>query len=218
VVVRLLVVEDDEYLVATLERGLRRAGFAVDTAGDGAEALHQAAVNRYDLVVLDRGLPGVHGDEVCAALRAASVPVVMLTAAGDVGDRIRGLNLGADDYVTKPFHFDELVARLRAVGRRGHPSRAPVIERGDLRVDTATGEVSRAGTPIALTAKELGVLEALLTADGALVSAESLLETVWDEHADPFTNAVRMTITKLRRKLGAPSPIVTSIGKGYRIP
>ena len=215
---RLLVVEDDEDLIATLARGLRRAGFAVDLANDGADALERARVNRYDVVVLDRELPVVHGDEVCRELHARGVPVVMLTAASGLADRVTGLNLGADDYLGKPFHFDELIARVRTVARRGELTRHTVLCRGGIRLDPNTGDAHRDASLLALTNKERGVLEVLLAAGGAVVSAEELLEQVWDEHADPFTNTVRMTMAKLRRKLGEPSPIVTVIGRGYRIP
>jgi DNA-binding response OmpR family regulator len=216
--VRLLVVEDDNDLINTLARGLRRAGFAVDLAVDGAEALDRARVNRYDVVVLDRELPVIHGDDVCRELHERAVPVVMLTASSGIADCVTGLNLGADDYVGKPFHFNELIARVRAVARRGELTRHAVLSRSGVRLDPNTGDVWRDSSPIALTNKERSVLEVLLAADGAIVSAEDLLERVWDEQIDPFTNVVRMTVTKLRRKLGEPTPVVTVVGRGYRIP
>jgi DNA-binding response OmpR family regulator len=172
----------------------------------------------YDVVVLDRDLPHVHGDAVCAALVGShrTARILMLTAATMVDDRVHGLNLGADDYLTKPFAFEELVARVRALARRA-PSTPPVVRRGDLVVDRARRSVSRAGRPISLTRKELGVLEELLTADGAVVSAEELLEHVWDEHADPFSRTVTVTVGRLRSKLGEPDVIETVVGSGYRI-
>jgi DNA-binding response OmpR family regulator len=191
---------------------------AVDVAYDGAAAVEVTAVNRYDVVVLDRDLPRVHGDAVCASLVAGPSParILMLTAAAAVEDRVDGLNLGADDYLPKPFAFTELVARVRALSRRA-PSTPPVITRGDLTMDRARRRVSRDGRPVVLTRKEFGVLEAVLGADGAVVSAEELLESVWDEHADPFTNTVSVTMARLRRKLGDPPLIETVIGSGYRL-
>jgi DNA-binding response OmpR family regulator len=176
-------------------------------------------VNRYDVVVLDRDLPGVHGDDVCQAVAAGASPtrILMLTAAGTVDDRIDGLTLGADDYLGKPFAFGELVARIRALARRSRDPLPPVLERQDVRLDPARREATRAGHFLHLTRKEFGVLEALLAADGAVVSAEDLLERVWDEHADPFTNTVRVTIMNLRRKLGRPPLIETVVGVGYRL-
>jgi DNA-binding response OmpR family regulator len=216
--VRVLVVEDQKTLANRIAEGLRDQGMAVDVAYDGAAAVAVTAVNRYDVVVLDRDLPRVHGDAVCASLVAGPSParILMLTAAAAVEDRVDGLNLGADDYLPKPFAFTELVARVRALSRRA-PSTPPVITRGDLTMDRARRRVSRDGRPVVLTRKEFGVLEAVLGADGAVVSAEELLESVWDEHADPFTNTVSVTMARLRRKLGDPPLIETVIGSGYRL-
>jgi DNA-binding response OmpR family regulator len=215
---RVLVVEDQETLANRIAEGLRDQGMAVDVAYDGAAAVEVTALNRYDVVVLDRDLPRVHGDAVCASLVAGPSParILMLTAAAAVEDRVDGLNLGADDYLPKPFAFTELVARVRALSRRA-PSTPPVITRGDLTMDRARHRVSRDGRPVVLTRKEFGVLEAVLGADGAVVSAEELLESVWDEHADPFTNTVSVTMVRLRRKLGDPPLIETVIGSGYRL-
>jgi DNA-binding response OmpR family regulator len=216
---RVLVVEDEVVLAEAVARGLRHQGVAVDVAFDGADALDKAAVNRYDVIVLDRDLPGVHGDQVCRKLAAEGGPgrILMLTAAGGVDDRVEGLDLGADDYLGKPFAFTELVARIRALGRRSGAPTPPVLTRGDLVVDPARHEAQRGGHFLQLTRKELGVLEVLLAADGRVVSSEELLERVWDEHADPFTNTVRVTIGNLRRKLGQPPLIQTVIGAGYRL-
>jgi DNA-binding response OmpR family regulator len=216
---RVLVAEDEEALVEILVDGLRAKGMAVDAALDGEHALWQLAINRYDVLVLDRDLPVVHGDEVCRAVVASEAPtrVLMLTAAGTVEDRVAGLDLGADDYLAKPFAFVELVSRIRALGRRTHPVLPPVIEHGDLTVDVSRRLVSRRGRELALSGKEFGVLEVLLGAQGALVTSEDLLERVWDAHADPFTNAVRVTMMRLRRKLGDPPLIETVAGAGYRI-
>jgi DNA-binding response OmpR family regulator len=215
---RVLVVEDQKTLANRIAEGLRDQGMAVDVAYDGVAAVEVTAVNRYDVVVLDRDLPRVHGDAVCASLVAGPSParILMLTAAAAVEDRVDGLNLGADDYLPKPFAFTELVARVRALSRRA-PSTPPVITRGDLTMDRARRRVSRDGRLVPLTRKEFGVLEAVLGADGAVVSAEELLENVWDEHADPFTNTVSVTMARLRRKLGDPPLIETVIGSGYRL-
>jgi DNA-binding response OmpR family regulator len=217
--VRVLVVEDEVVLAKAVARGLRRQGMAVDLAFDGADALEKAAVNHYEVIVLDRDLPQVHGDAVCRRLAAqpSASRILMLTAAGAVDDRVQGLNLGADDYLGKPFAFDELVARVRALGRRSDQPTPPLLARDDLLLDRARRQASRAGQPLQLTRKELGVLEVLLAADGAVISAEELLERVWDEHADPFTNTVRVTVGNLRRKLGQPPLIETVIGAGYRL-
>jgi len=217
--VRVLVVEDEELLADAIARGLRREGMAVDVALDGAEALEKTEINHYDVVVLDRDLPRVHGDEVCRQLvsRSASTRILMLTASGAVDARVDGLLLGADDYLGKPFAFAEVVARVRALARRAQAPLPPVLSRGDLTLDPARGLVTRAGQPVGLTRKELGVLEVLLVSDGAIVSAEELLDRVWDEHADPFTNTVRVTVANLRRKLGDPPVIDTVVGAGYRI-
>ena len=216
---RLLVVEDEPALAAALARGLRREGFAVDLAHDGLEALNKALVTRYDVVVLDRDLPLLHGDEVCRRLAAAGslTRVLMLTASASVTDRVEGLTLGADDYLTKPFAFVELVARVRALGRRATPAAPAQLTAHDVVLDPATRAVTRAGEALALTRKETGLLEVLMAADGAVVSAEELLERVWDENADPFTTVVRVTLRTLRRKLGDPPVIETVVGTGYRL-
>ena len=216
---RVLVAEDEEVLAEAIGRGLRREGMAVDVALDGECALDRALVNHYDVVVLDRDLPVVHGDDVCRHLVTAahSPRILMLTAAGEVDDRVDGLSRGADDYLTKPFAFSELVARVRALGRRAQPALPPVIERRGVAVDPARRVATRDGQFLRLTNKELAVLEVLLSANGAVVSAEELLDRAWDEHADPFTNAVRVTVMKLRKKLGRPPLIETVPGAGYRI-
>jgi two-component system, OmpR family, response regulator VanR len=216
---RVLIAEDEQRLALTVARGLRRGGWAVDVAHDGTAALERVGLVDYDVVVLDRDLPGVHGDDVCRRIVASSRSprILMLTAAAGVGDRVAGLELGADDYLPKPFAFDELVARLRALQRRSGVASPPVLEHGDLLLDPARRQVERAGAPIALTPKEFGVLEELLRARGAVLSAEDLLHRVWDEHTDPFTNTVRVTLMNLRRKLGEPAVIETVIGAGYRI-
>jgi DNA-binding response OmpR family regulator len=216
---RVLVVEDERRLADAIARGLRREGMAVDLAGDGDEALHKSRVVRYDVLVLDRDLPGLHGDDVCRTVRAErpETGIIMVTAAGELDDLVSGLSLGADDYLPKPFRFAELVARIRALSRRAVPSRPPVLVHGDLELDPARRSLTRGGTPIELARKELAVLETLMAADGATVSAEELLERVWDEHTDPFTNVVRMTIMTLRRKLGEPQLVQTVIGVGYRM-
>ena len=216
---RVLVVEDEVVLAEAVARGLRREGMAVDLAFDGADALEKATVNRYEVIVLDRDLPRVHGDAVCRRLagRGGASRILMLTAAGTIDDKVEGLNLGADDYLGKPFSFRELVARVRALGRRSGEPTPPVLARHDVVLDRARRQASRAGQPLPLTRKELGVLEVLLAADGAVISAEELLERVWDEHADPFTQTVRVTVMNLRRKLGKPPLIETVIGAGYRL-
>ena len=216
--VRVLVVEDHVALANRIGEGLRDAGFAVDVVYDGAAALESTTSTDYDVVVLDRDLPAVHGDRVCRALVRAGSPsrILMLTAAADVEDRVDGLELGADDYLGKPFAFPELIARTRALGRRG-PGSPAVVQRGDLVVDRARHRASRGGVPLTLTRKEFGVLECLAGADGAAVSAEELLEHVWDAHADPFSNTVAVTVGRLRRKLGDPPLIETVVGKGYRM-
>jgi len=216
--VRILVVEDEEIMAEMVALGLRRRGHAVDVVKDGASALEWAAVNRYDVIVLDRDLPVVHGDDVCRQLVASGAQsrVLMLTAASAVGDRVQGLELGADDYLVKPFAFDELLARVAALGRRTAPAHPPTVQVGDLSVDTARRLASRAGRALDLTPKEFGMLEVLATAQGRVVSAEELLERVWDTNADPFTNAVRVTMVGLRRKLGEPG-IDTLRGQGYRL-
>lgn len=216
---RLLLVEDETQLAATLERGLRREGIAVDTAADGATALEKATLVDYDVVVLDRALPVVHGDIVCATLREHETPsrILMLTASGTTQDLVEGLALGADDYLGKPFAFEELVARIRALARRA-PAASRVFDRAGVRVDVGRRQVTRDGREIKLTPKELAVLEQLMAADGNVVSAEGLLEHAWDEYTDPFTNTVRVTVMTLRRKLGDPPVIETVTGAGYQIP
>ncbi|WP_433435896.1 response regulator transcription factor [Nonomuraea sp. CA-141351] len=215
---RVLVVEDHAKLAGRIAEGLRDAGMAVDVALDGAAALAEAGRTAYDVMVLDRDLPAVHGDQVCRSMvGSANGPrILMLAAAARVDDRVDGLELGADDYLGKPFAFPELVARVRALGRRG-ASAPPIVRRGDLTVDRARHRASRGGRPLSLTRKEFGVLETLAAADGAVVSAEELLEHVWDAHADPFSNIVAVTMTRLRRKLGPPPLIETVVGKGYRM-
>jgi DNA-binding response OmpR family regulator len=216
---RVLVVEDNEVVAQAVADGLRDQGIAVDVAGDGAAGLDKAALWSYDVIVLDRDLPVMHGDELCARLAGhpGGARILMLTAAGQPGDRVDGLNLGADDYLAKPFHFPELVARVGALSRRA-PSAPPVLRRGELTLDRPRRRASRNGQLVPLTRKELGVLEVLMSADGAVISAEQLLERVWDEYADPFTNAVAVTVMRLRRKLGQPTLIETVIGGGYRLP
>lgn len=213
------MVEDHAVMARTIADGLRRAGMAVDVANDGASAIEAATLSRYDVVVLDRDLPVVHGDAVCASLVAGPSParILMLTAAGTVDERVAGLTLGADDYLPKPFAFAELVARVRTLARRPPPP-SPVLVRGELVIDLARCRVSRAGREIQLTAKELGVLEVLGVADGAVVSAEDLFERVWDAHVDPLSNTVAVTVARLRRKLGEPPLIDTVVGRGYRLP
>ena len=203
-------------LAGRIAQGLRQAGMAVDAVHDGAAAVEAAEQTSYDVIVLDRDLPVVHGDHVCRTLAGSGPRILMLTAAAQVEDRVDGLELGADDYLGKPFVFAELVARVRALSRRA-PSTTPVLRRGDLSVDRARHRASRGSRPLSLTRKEFGMLELLLAADGALVSAEELLAHVWDADVDPFSNIVSVTMTRLRRKLGDPPLIETVIGKGYRI-
>jgi DNA-binding response OmpR family regulator len=216
---RLLVVEDHEVLAAAIAAGLRREGMAVDLARHGQEALDRLGVTRYDVVVLDRDLPVVHGDEVCRRIvdGDSSSRVLMLTAASTVRDTVDGLGVGADDYLAKPFDFAELVARIRALARRSAPAVPPVIKRGDISLDPARHTVFRAGRRLDLSPKEFALLECLLAAAGRVVSAEDLLDRVWDEAADPFTTAVKTTIRRLRGKLGEPPVITTVREAGYRI-
>ena len=216
---RVLVVEDEQLLADTLAEGLRRLSMAVDVCYDGDAALERVAVHDYDVVVLDRDLPKVHGDDVCRAMMAAGgeARVLMLTAAGEVTDRVAGLRLGADDYLTKPFAFDELVARVQALARRARPALPPVLQRSGVVLDLPRHQASRDGRHLSLSPKEFAVLEVLMRAEGSVVSAEDLLEKAWDEHADPFTNAVRVAVMTLRRKLGEPPVIDTLPGAGYRI-
>jgi DNA-binding response OmpR family regulator len=216
---RVLVIEDDEELAETIAAGLRGAGIAVDVAVDGGAGLQRALVNDYEVIVLDRDLPGVHGDEVCARLVAAGgrSRVLMLTGAASNDDLVDGLGLGADDYLGKPFAFAVLVARIGALARRAQPSIPPVLRSGDIVLDTAKRCAQRSGRDLDLTPKEFGALELLLAAQGRVVSAEELLARVWDENADPFTSAVRITLSRLRAKLGSPPVIETVAKAGYRI-
>jgi DNA-binding response OmpR family regulator len=216
---RVLVVEDQQELAETVATGLRREGMAVDVALDGPAALQRVAIHAYDVVVLDRDLPGVHGDRVCATLveQGNRARVLMLTASAGIEDRVIGLALGADDYLPKPFAFAELVARIRALARRAQPALPPVMRSGDLRLDPARRLAHRAGHRLDLSMKEMAVLELLLAARGAVVSPEELLERAWDAAADPFSNVVKVTISRLRRKLGEPQLIETVPGAGYRI-
>jgi DNA-binding response OmpR family regulator len=215
---RVLVAEDERLLADTLVTGLRHLGFAVDVCYDGDTAAERAAVHAYDVVVLDRDLPKVHGDEVCRRIVAAGreTRVIMLTAAASVRDRVEGLGLGADDYLTKPFAFAELVARVHALSRRAVPVLPPVLDHAGVVLDPTRRHATRDGHPLPLSPKEFAVLEVLMRNAGAVVSAEDLLEKAWDEHADPFTNAVRMAVMTLRRKLGDPPVIHTVPGAGYR--
>jgi DNA-binding response OmpR family regulator len=213
---RVLVAEDHVTLAERIAEGLRDAGMAVDAVHDGAAALAEAGHTAYDVIVLDRDLPAVHGDQVCRSLAGGAARILMLTAAAEVDDRVDGLELGADDYLGKPFAFHELVARVRALARRA-PSAPPVVRRGDLVVDRARHRATRGTRALSLTRKEFGMLEMLAAADGGVVSAEELLEHVWDAHADAFSNIVSVTMTRLRRKLGDPPLIETVVGRGYRL-
>ena len=217
---RVLVAEDEAMLADAITAGLRRASMAVDVVYDGGAALERLTVNSYDVLVLDRDLPTVHGDQVCRELVAmgCDTRVLMLTAAGRVADRVAGLSLGADDYLPKPFAFSELIARVRALGRRARPAAPPVLSRAGISLDPARQEVTRDGEPVPLSRKEFLVLEELLRAAGAVVTVEQLIERAWDEHIDPFTNVVRVTVMTLRRKLGPPPVITTVAGAGYQIP
>ncbi|MGW0231761.1 response regulator transcription factor [Actinopolymorpha singaporensis] len=216
---RVLVVEDFEPMARAILTGLRREGMAVDVVYDGGAALSHLALTRYDVVVLDRDLPGVHGDQICRRLAAGRSPsrILMLTAAGSLDDRVEGLGMGADDYLAKPFDFPELIARVRALGRRAAPPVPPMLSHGDIRLDPGSRAAFRAWRRLPLSAKEFAVLEHLLTRAGQVVSAEELLERVWDEAADPFTTAVKQTMYRLRAKLGDPPVIDTVRDGGYRI-
>ncbi|MFG3280677.1 response regulator transcription factor [Streptomyces sp. NPDC048111] len=216
---RVLVVEDEAFLATMIAEGLRRDAIAVDVALDGLTGLRKLRLGDYDVVVLDRDLPGLHGDEVCRTVVSEGLltRVLMLTASGAVRDRVEGLGLGADDYLTKPFAYDELLARVLALGRRARPALPPVIERAGIVLDTARRQARRNGTQLALTRKEFAVLEALLRADGGVVSGEDLIEQVWEEGAGYDTNPVRVTLSRLRAKLGDPPAIDTVPGAGYRI-
>ena len=216
---RVLVVEDEKQLADSIAEGLRHHAMAVDVAYDGEAALERAGVNDYDVMVLDRDIPLMSGDEVCATLVQSESPIriLMLTAATAVAQRVAGLGLGADDYLTKPFAFAELVARVQALARRTRPAIPPILERSGIRLDTHRRAVMRDDKAIDLSRKEFGVLEELMRADGGVVSAEHLLEKVWDEQIDPFTNVVRFTMMNVRRKLGDPPVIDTVQGVGYRL-
>jgi two-component system, OmpR family, response regulator VanR len=216
---RVLIAEDERRLADAIARGLRREGMAVDLAPDGSDALAKARLVRYDVIVLDRDLPLVHGDDVCRTVRdeKPETGILMLTAAAALRDVVEGLSLGADDYLAKPFRFAELVARIHALARRSSPSRPPVLRHADLELDPARRQLTRGGKQVELARKEFAVLETLMGAEGTTVSAEQLLERVWDEQIDPFTNVVRMTIMTLRRKLGDPPVVETVIGVGYRM-
>jgi DNA-binding response OmpR family regulator len=216
---RVLVVEDFEVLAQSIATGLRREGMAVDVALDGTDALERLRLTRYDVVVLDRDLPGVHGDDICRRLAADSATsrILMLTASGTLQDRVGGLDLGADDYLSKPFDFPELVARVRALARRSAPALPPTLESGGLTLDPSRRVAVRDGRRLDLSPKEFALLECLLSCEGRVVSAEELLERVWDEAADPFTTTVKTTIRRLRSKLGEPPLITTVREAGYQI-
>lgn len=216
---RVLIAEDERQLADSIAEGLRRHAMAVDVAYDGEAALERAGINDYDVLVLDRDLPIVSGDEVCATLvkSESETRILMLTAATAVSQRVSGLGLGADDYLIKPFAFAELVARVQALGRRARPAIAPVLERAGIRLDPHRRTVLRDDRPVDLSRKEFAVLEELMRADGGVVSAEQLLEKAWDEQIDPFTNVVRFTVMNVRRKLGEPQVIDTVQGVGYRL-
>jgi DNA-binding response OmpR family regulator len=216
---RVLVAEDEQVMADTIAEGLRRRAMAVDVCYDGDAALLRVSVNRYDVVILDRDLPKVHGDEVCRKIIAsgAEARVLMLTAAAGLRDRVDGLDLGADDYLTKPFAFAELVARVTALGRRARPALPPVLELSGIRLDRPQFRAWRDGELLSLSPKEFAVLEVLMRAEGRIVTPEELLEKAWDENADPFTNTVRVAVMTLRRKLGDPPVIETIPGAGYRV-
>ncbi|MET9630405.1 response regulator transcription factor [Lentzea sp. NPDC006480] len=216
---RVLIAEDEPVLADFIADGLRQLAMAVDIAHDGLTATEKLAGDEYDVVVLDRDLPGKHGDDVCRELIASGVRtrVLMLTAMDDVRERVKGLRIGADDYLGKPFDFDELVARIDALARRSTPAAPPVMRHGGIEMNTALRQVSQNGRFLSLSVKEFGVLHALMAANGAVVSAEDLLTSVWDENADPFTNAVRITMSRLRAKLDDASAIETIAGVGYRL-
>ncbi|MEU0899944.1 response regulator transcription factor [Streptomyces massasporeus] len=215
---RVLIAEDEEFLAEMIAEGLRANAIAADVAGDGLEAVRRLDDDVYDVLVLDRDLPGLHGDEVCrrAVQGGSLVRILMLTASGTVHDRVEGLSLGADDYLAKPFAFEELVARVLALGRRARPALPPVIRRAGVVLDTSARRASRHGRPLPLSPKEFAVLETLLRAGGAVVSHDDLVEQVWEEHTSYRTNAVRVTLSRLRAKLGDPVVIETVPGAGYR--
>ena len=216
---RVLIVEDEHFLAEALQAGLRQQAIAADLAFDGDDALARIGVNAYDVVVLDRDLPGTHGDAVCARVARdhPAVRILMLTAAARLTDKVDGFGLGADDYLTKPFALEELIVRLRSLARRPTAVAPPVMEFADLRLDPFRREAYRAGRFLKLTRKQFAVLELLMRADGGVVSAETMLAKAWDENADPFTSAPRVTMSTLRKALGAPDPIVTVTGAGYRL-
>lgn len=216
---RVLIVEDESYLAEAIRDGLRLQAIASDIAGDGDTALELLSINTYDIAVLDRDIPGPSGDEIARRIVASGsgTPILMLTAATRLDDKASGFELGADDYLTKPFELQELVLRLRALDRRRAHSRPPVREMAGLRVDPFRREVYRDGRYVALTRKQFAVLEVLVAAEGGVISAEELLARAWDENADPFTNAVRITVSALRKRLGQPSIIATVPGVGYRV-
>jgi len=216
---RVLIAEDEPFLAEALQAGLRREAIAADVALDGDAALRAVAITDYDVLVLDRDLPGVHGDDVCAAVIRdhPQVRILMLTAAARLSDKLDGFGLGADDYLTKPFALEELLVRLRSLARRSPMAAPPVLQSGDIRLDPFRREVQRAGRPVRLTRKQFAVLELLMRADGGVVSAETLLEKAWDGDADPFTSAPRVTMSTLRKALGDPDPIETVTGVGYRM-
>lgn len=216
---RVLIVEDEEFLADAIRTRLEMDAIASDVVGDGDAALEAVTINDYDVVLLDRDIPGIHGDDVCRTLAAdpESPAVLMLTAAGSLEERVGGLELGADDYLAKPFEFPELIARLRALNRRTFTSLPPVLERRGVRLDPFRREVTVNGRFVALARKEFAVLELLLQAQGGVVSAETILEKAWDENANPFTNTVKVTISNLRRKLGDPGIITTVAGVGYAV-
>ena len=216
---RVLIIEDEEALAAAIARGLRLQGMAADVAFDGRSGFDKARLNDYDVVILDRNLPEMHGDDVCRRLAGSdsTARILMLTAARGLRDKVAGLDLGADDYLGKPFAFDELVARIRALARRAGSARPPILRRGDLELVPAARRATRGERELELTNKEFGVLEVLLAADGGVVSSEELLEKVWDENTDPFSNVVRVTMMTLRKKLGEPQLIDTLPGAGYRL-
>jgi DNA-binding response OmpR family regulator len=217
---RVLVVEDSKQLADLLVEGLQDDGFAVDIAYDGISAASKIPVNTYDVVVLDRDLPGIHGDVLCQMITCGEDPpmVLMLTASGAPEERVSGLSLGADDYLAKPFHYPEFVLRIRALARRRHPNRMPVLRAADIELDSLKRTVTRGGRCLDLSVKEFALLEALMRASPGILSAEDLLEQVWDEHTDPFTSTVVVTMSRLRRKLGEPPIIQNTPGVGYRIP
>ena len=216
---RVLVAEDEKMLAGLVAEGLRKQGLAVDVALDGAQASELLAANDYDVLVLDRDLPEIHGDVICReqAQSGGRARILLLTAAASIPERVAGLGLGADDYLTKPFDFDELVARVRALGRRTQPALPPILTRSGIVLDVARQQASRDGRPLLLSTKELAVLEVLMRANGAVVSAEALLESAWDEQIDPFTTVVRVIMSRLRAKLGAPACIQTVPGVGYQL-